>query len=140
MEIIVEGEPKGKGRPRFTRTGHAYTPESTRVYEAKVAARARAAMEWRKPIAKPVAVRVTILAIFGVPVSWTKKRRMAALQGVEHHTYKPDLDNVTKAILDALNGVCFEDDSQVIEVTTRKTYGETPHVRIYIEAIEKEAA
>lgn len=38
MRIIVPGEPVGKGRPRLTRAGHAYTPQKTRVYEQKIRA------------------------------------------------------------------------------------------------------
>ena len=116
MEIVFEGEPKGKGRPRFTRTGHAYTPSRTRDYEDLIAARALEAMEGRHPIPKGVPVRVTIVAIFGVPVSWPKKRRTAAL-----------------------NGIVYEDDSQIVQTTTEKTYGPEPMVRIFIEELKEEA-
>lgn len=133
MEIVVEGEPKGKGRPRFTRTGHAYTPARTRDYEELIAARARQAMDGRQPIPKGVPVRMTILAVFGVPVSWPKKRRTAALQGVMHHTHKPDLDNVQKAVCDALNGIAYEDDSQIVKVNVEKVYGSEPMVRVFLE-------
>ena len=34
VEIEVSGQPQGKGRPRFTRNGRAYTPDKTREYEA----------------------------------------------------------------------------------------------------------
>lgn len=139
MEIVVEGEPKGKGRPRFTRTGHAYTPARTRDYEDLIAACALKAMEGRHPIPKGVPVRVTIVAIFGVPVSWSKTRRTAALQGVMHHTRKPDIDNVQKAVCDALNGIVYEDDSQIVQTTTEKTYGPEPMVRIFIDELKEEA-
>jgi Holliday junction resolvase RusA-like endonuclease len=33
---------------------------------------------------------------------------------------KPDLDNIVKAIMDALNGYAFEDDKQVVSITARK--------------------
>lgn len=140
MEITVEGEPKGKGRPRFTRSGHAYTPDATRQYEHLIAVRAREAMRGLPPIVKPTAIRMTIVATFRVPVSWPKKRRTAALQGVLHHTHKPDVDNVTKAVCDALNGIVYEDDSQVVDIKVTKTYGEAPAVKIYIETLEEEAA
>lgn len=139
MEIIVEGEPKGKGRPRFTRTGHAYTPARTREYEDLIAARALQAMDGRPPIPKGVPVRMTILAVFGVPVSWPKKRRTAALQGVMHHTHKPDLDNVQKAVCDALNGIAYEDDCQIVSGEVEKVYGPEPMVRIFIEELKEEA-
>ena len=41
---------------------------------------------------------------------------------IEHHVKKPDLDNLMKAIKDALKGVCYRDDSQIISVTATKKY------------------
>lgn len=35
---------------------------------------------------------------------------------------KPDADNILKAVLDALNGVAYEDDRQVVEVLCIKKY------------------
>ena len=132
----IEGLPKGKGRPRFTRTGHAYTPSETRQYETLVTASARAAMKGKRKIEKPSAVRVYILAVFPVPTSWSKKRRIAALQGVEHHTKKPDVDNVIKAVCDGVNGIVFEDDSQIVEVRARKAYGSEPYVSVLVEEVK----
>lgn len=139
MEIVVEVEPKGKGRPRFTRTGHAYTPARTREYEELIAARALEAMQGRQPIPKDVPLRVTIVAVFGVPVSWTKKKRLAALQGVLRHTRKPDYDNVGKAVCDALNGIVFEDDCQIVSGEVEKVYGPEPMLKIFIEELKEEA-
>lgn len=139
MEIIVEGEPKGKGRPRFTRTGHVYTPARTREYEDLIAARALEAMEGRQPIPRDVPLRVTIVAVFGVPVSWPKKKRLAALQGVLRHTRKPDYDNVGKAVCDALNGIVFEDDCQIVSGEVEKVYGPEPMLKIFIEELKEEA-
>ena len=136
MNFKIEGLPKGKGRPRFARSGHTYTPDTTRKYEALVTARAKEAMIGKRKIEKPNAVRVDILAIFPVPSSWSKKRRIAALQGVEHHVSKPDLDNVQKAILDGMNGIVFEDDSQVIDSRTRKAYGPEPGVKVFIDEVK----
>lgn len=36
---------------------------------------------------------------------------------------RPDLDNTTKAVLDSLNGVAWEDDSQVQRLVVEKSYG-----------------
>lgn len=139
MEIVVEVEPKGKGRPRFTRTGHAYTPARTRDYEKLIAARALEAMQGRQPIPRDVPLRVTIVAVFGVPVSWPKKKRLAALQGVLRHTRKPDYDNVGKAVCDALNGIVFEDDCQIVSGEVEKVYGPEPMLKIFIEELKEEA-
>lgn len=48
---------------------------------------------------------------------------------------KPDIDNVVKAVLDALNGVAYRDDTQVVELHVRKSYSEKPRVEVSIEKI-----
>lgn len=130
MKIFVEGIPVGKGRPRFTRTGHAYTPGKTRVYENIVRLRALEAMRGEAPLKG--AVSVTILARFPVPASYSKKRRVACLQASEKPAKKPDIDNLVKAILDGLNGTIFEDDSQVVQLSAAKTYAEVPGCEIFV--------
>jgi Holliday junction resolvase RusA-like endonuclease len=49
---------------------------------------------------------------------------------------KPDLDNVAKLILDALNGVAWHDDNQIARLTISKVYGKKPHTDVEIETIE----
>lgn len=130
MKIFVEGIPVGKGRPRFMRNGHAYTPERTRTYENLVRLRAREAMCGEHPMKG--ALCVTIMARFPVPVSYSKKRRLACLQASEKPAKKPDIDNLVKAILDGLNGVVFEDDAQVVQLSAAKTYAEVAGCEIFV--------
>lgn len=125
VHIELEGEPRGKGRPRFTRQGHAYTDEATRTYEEALKLKGRAAMRGRDPLTGPLAV--TVLAVFGVPASWSKKKRAAALAGTERPTVKPDGDNCLK-MLDALNEVVFVDDAQIVRAVVDKIYGDRPRL------------
>lgn len=129
VTFIVEGRPKGKGRPRFSfKGGHAYTPASTVAYERQIKTAARVAMDNRQPMAGPVSVRVR--AVFPVAKSWTKARRQAALTGKIHPTTKPDLDNALKALLDGCNKTVWIDDVQVVDAHITKEYGERPHLHI----------
>lgn len=125
VRIVLEGEPRGKGRPRFTRQGHAYTDEATRNYETALKLRGREAMRGRKALAGPLAV--TVLAVFSVPASWSKKKRAAALTGAERPTGACDLDNVAK-MLDALNKIVFVDDAQIVRLIADKVYGDRPRL------------
>ena len=50
-------------------------------------------------------------------------------------TKKPDSDNIIKIILDALNGVCYHDDSQICKIYFEKKYSEIPKVEITIKEI-----
>ena len=52
----------------------------------------------------------------------TKAKRLMAQRGILRPVVKPDIDNVAKAILDALNGVAFADDRQIVQVTCEKWY------------------
>ncbi len=76
------------------------------------------------------AVRARITAYFMIPRSATKRDRAGMIAGVILPTKKPDLDNIAKAILDALNGIAYHDDSCVTEVTVRKLYSEDPRVEV----------
>nr|DAF04112.1 MAG TPA: Endodeoxyribonuclease RusA [Caudoviricetes sp.] len=113
VSFDVWGKVRGKGRPRFTRGGHAYTPKATRDYEAAIReAYMNAPRKPREPFSGPIAV--SILTYRQLPKS-TPKSVFS-----EPDTHKPDIDNVAKVILDALNGVAWEDDAQVVSLTVSK--------------------
>jgi Holliday junction resolvase RusA-like endonuclease len=132
--IIIEllGEPKGKGRPRFARrTGHAYTPQKTAGYEACLRHEAALAMTGKPPLKGPLCAQVN--AYFGVPPSWSAKKRAAALAGAVRPTRRPDADNIIK-MLDGLNGVVFGDDAQIVSAIIEKHYSDRPRLRVEVTA------
>ena len=61
--------------------------------------------------------------------------RKRAAEGKIKPCKKPDSDNIAKAILDALNGVAYYDDSQIVELTIKKEYGEAARVEVELNAI-----
>lgn len=130
IRFTVPGAPVGKGRPRFTRSGHAYTPEKPPPMRSAsgCAGRSRAAMALRAAYRWRQASR----HFFPLPKSLSAKKT-AALDGTPH-TKKSNADNVAKAVLDALNGCAYPDDSQIAFLTVRKyqTAG-TPRVEVTIE-------
>lgn len=121
MEFIVEGEPQGKARPRFSRRSETvYTPSKTARYEKEIRQAYIAA--GGKMIPEGSYVTVTVDAYFRIPKSYTKRKRLACEHNIIRPNKKPDIDNVLKVVLDALNKVAYEDDKQVIEVICRKWY------------------
>lgn len=133
--VIIElpGVIRGKGRPRFVRaTGRSYTPEQTRSYEAVLKMAAIEAMGDRLPLLGPV--RLYMEAVFEPAASMPKKKRLAALIGGLFPTKKPDADNIVK-LTDALNGVVWKDDAQVVDVRLCKVFGPRPILRIRVEAL-----
>lgn len=137
IQFTVPGQPVAKGRPKFTNVGgfaRAYTPKKTQEYENKVAAIARAAMRGIKPSSSPIEIMLELR--MEIPASWTKAKRLAAALGTVRATKKPDADNVLKGIKDALNGVCWVDDSQVVVLTVRKLYAAEPCVVVAVRVVE----
>ena len=125
----VPGEPRGKGRPRFTKDGHAYTDSETRAYEKKIVAYYRQTFGgFRWPDDAFVSVEVT--AHYPIPKSATKSALSAMQDGRLLPSRKPDIDNVLKIVLDALNGVAYKDDSRVVRVSASKVYSHTPKLII----------
>jgi Holliday junction resolvase RusA-like endonuclease len=146
QKIIVEGQPQGKLRARhgknfITGAPQTYTPEKTRAYEAHIAwsYKAQGGRHYGDSY-----VRLGVLAFYSIPKIWTKAKQQQAREGALRPSVKPDADNIIKAAADALNGVAYTDDTQVVEVFARKYYSDSPRIEIYIEAAatsstEKEA-
>ena len=129
----VEGSPLGKGRPRFRNTGkfvQTYTPAKTKAYEEEIRDAAKQAMGVSEPLAG--AVKVYVMCAYPMPKSMSKADRAKALLGDLKPTKKPDLDNVAKAHLDALNGVIYIDDAQIVRLQVSKVYGEHPCVEVIV--------
>lgn len=108
----------GKARARVTKHG-TYTPPKTRAKETEIGWLAKAT--GCSPICGPCALSVRITV--EPPKSWTRKRRADAYNQMIFPTSKPDLDNCVKLICDALNGVAWLDDSQIIQMITTKLFG-----------------
>ncbi len=135
ITIELAGEPKGKGRPRFVRaTGHAYTPAETRRYESALRSTAEIIMGRAQPLDGPL--NVTVEALFPIPQSWSRRQWDRAIAGAVLPTGRPDVDNILK-ILDALNGVVWRDDKQIVTATIRKRYSNNPAL---VVRVSKEAA
>lgn len=126
VSFTIPGAPQGKERPRFNRnTGRTYTPAKTRDYEklVELAYKCEAhGVRFTGPVSANIA------AVYPVPHSWSKKQQSKAISGQQLPLVKPDLDNVAKAVLDALNGLAYRDDAQVTFLSICKRYGERPCV------------
>jgi Holliday junction resolvase RusA-like endonuclease len=129
VDITIPGTPTAKGRPRFSRrSGRAFTPKKTQEAEDTLKQRAMALLMSQPglPLRGPLRLEATFTST--VPKSWPKKKREAA----RAPTGRPDVDNLLKLATDALNGIVWVDDSQIVTIVCRKVYGDVPSTRLIV--------
>ena len=139
LKFEIPGSPIGQGRPKFsTINGHAvaYDPEKSRNYKAYVKLLATQAMKDSGFTMIEGPCCLDIMAFFEVPKSKSKKFKERALLGLERPTKKPDIDNIVKALQDALNGLAYKDDSSIVFLSVAKCYSEVPRVEVILREIE----
>jgi Holliday junction resolvase RusA-like endonuclease len=95
-----------------------------------VAIKARQAIGATEPLKG--ALTVFLYLRYTIPPSYSKKRKEACLNGVEYPK-KIDIDNVYKSITDAMNGIVYLDDSQIVEAHITKVYNEQAGVNIMVQ-------
>jgi len=133
LTYMVEGNPIGKGRPKFARRGNfvsAYTPTKTRDYESVIKEAAQKAMGSNELLETPVTVAIYITV--PIPQSYSKKRTEACLKDIERPIKKPDIDNIAKCFLDAMNDIVYKDDTQVLTLHVTKVYGTVGMVEVMV--------
>jgi Holliday junction resolvase RusA-like endonuclease len=136
----IQGEPHAKQRhrsriifptdPRKKAFIHNYPHPETEAYEKMLKEYAALLMRKREPTLNPVALLVH--AFRRVPESWSAKDKRAALMGGIVPTARPDGDNYLKAAQDALNGIVYRDDSQIVDARVIKRFNERPAMRIEV--------
>jgi Holliday junction resolvase RusA-like endonuclease len=130
----VDADPVGKQRARYAKRGNfvqTYTPDKTRNYEALVKEAATEAMGSNEILETPVNLYLYIRA--PIPKSLPKKRIEACLNGSEKPIKKPDASNVLKSIEDAMNGVVYKDDSQIVNIHVAKVYSSVAGVDVCVK-------
>ena len=138
VNFTIPGKAQAKQRPKFNRfSGRAYTPKQTVSFENWVKDcyfRSISSID-NKPTDKPLKVAITMYV--EIPQSKSKKQKEKMLTGEIKPIVKPDVDNVAKSILDALNGIIYLDDKQVVDLRVRKQYAEVPSVSVWISEVQK---
>ena len=139
VTIFIPGEPEGKARARTfydpqIQRHKSVTPERTVLYENLI--RELWLNESKGEFYDGDPLMVIITASFLPPKSASKRKRAEMLEGKIQPTKKPDIDNILKVVLDALNGLAYRDDSQVVCCTVLKTYGEEEGVYVSVGKFE----
>ena len=137
IKFTIPGPPKGKQRPRICRVNGrsmAYTPKETIEYERLVRASYTAVSKVK--FERNLPIEISILALYSVPKYVSRKTKELMLNGRLFPTKKPDADNIIKVILDALNGLAYQDDAQIYRVYFEKMYAEIPETKVLIKNYE----
>lgn len=130
VNFTIRSEPITKARPRMnTRTGKAYTPSKTRMFEDFIAL-----SYGNRHYFDDEYIRVRLKFKFKVPKSYSKKKYQEAIEGKIRPT-KADIDNYIKAVLDGLNGKAFKDDRNIVGILAEKEFAEESCIEVTIESI-----
>ena len=132
--VILELDRLTKQRPRtnfYTRS--VYTPKQTKEREQKIGFEfKRQNKEW---VCAEGPISLFMMVELKIPSKTRKEERLKMLNNEIWPTIKPDLDNTEKLVMDALNGIAYKDDAQVVSKDTFKVYGETNRLTIIIRKV-----
>ena len=108
--VIIERRPKVKARPRHTKGGKVFTPKSTLQEEDHIA------QAWKDQVGEKISGPIE------VTIAYSPEATVLLVNTSPHDatTLRGDLDNYVKLTLDALNGVAWEDDRQVVRIRAVK--------------------
>lgn len=128
----VSGPPRGQGRPRWG-NGRAYKAREDAAWEDRIAA-----AYWQAYPEAPKYTRqvhVTVEAYLPIPQSASRASRLEMSGNKQPALKKPDVDNVAKSVLDALNGVAWQDDKQITLLIAQKLYSDHPHLTVRLQGV-----
>ncbi len=129
VDFTIHTAPVSKQRPRLGKGGCVYTPSKTKVFENIVAL-----SYGNRPSFDDKYIRIRLKFKFEVPKSYTKKKRLEAIEGKIRPT-KGDIDNYIKAVLDGLNKKAWEDDRHIIGILAEKEYANESCIEVSIETV-----
>lgn len=137
--IRMLGKPKAKQSVKFTGAGIKYTPTDMVSYANYV----KLCFQHDYPEHLPHLLNgynlaVNIYVYVKYPKSFSKKKRELAEKGYIRPTVKPDWDNISKNICDALNGIAYPDDKAIVDGTVHKYYADSDYVNVDITAFRWE--
>ena len=134
-EFKIPGKAQAKQRPRMGRSGIVYTPKETLIYEnyVKMCYSDYANQFGWLPYENQVRAEIEVLV--AVPKSDSKTKKKAKFEGMIRPAVKPDCDNLAKSILDSLNGLAYQDDKQVVELSVKKYHAENAEVRVRLTEV-----
>lgn len=138
IRIVIPGEPVPQARPRFARRGNfvqTYDEPKSKRYKEHVASSA-VQIKPKELMQGPLEVEVLIYR--KTLKSFSKKKAEQAEAKALRPITKPDVDNYAKGIIDALKGIVWQDDGQVVRLITEKFYSSEPRAEVIVRHLESQ--
>jgi len=135
IKFTVYGNPVPKLRARTARTkagfNVAYTPDKTREWEKSILGQA---LNSRPPAPLNGEIWLGVKIYRQIPKSFSRRKREMAERGEIRPITRPDLANYIKSVEDAIEGVYYSNDSQVVGYLegVGKYYSETPRIEVVV--------
>lgn len=135
IDFDVLGAPRGKNRPRFG-NGRTYTDKETTLAENEIRAAWREAGALRVP--DGLAISMEIWLYTERPAGHFKKDGSLSAEGARHlcPRRKPDVDNAAKLVMDALNGLAYRDDVDIVHLHVWRAWSTPAATRIVIQPVQ----
>ncbi len=132
LDIFLDVKPFPKQRPRVGKFGNVYTPDKTVICEKEIAALIKSFMNRNciKMTASPVCVKLVFN--YSYPSKLNSSQKVLKDIGMLYKRTRPDLDNLCKLVMDAMNNLVFEDDSQVCKLICEKRYSDVEGISIQV--------
>lgn len=122
------------GAVRMTQRGKFVNKQAIKYLNYKSAVRLSAQSQYKgELIDTPIEVECRFY--FSPPKSYTKTKLKQISSKQMLYTKKPDVDNLFKGVTDALNGVIYKDDSQIIKATMYKEYSDQDSIIVEIRGV-----
>jgi Holliday junction resolvase RusA-like endonuclease len=133
MKFTIEGTPRPQGSKRHV--GDGIMVESSKYvkdWRAYAKLKATQMCSQSQRIEKPNAVLVTATFYFDRPKKHFRANGTLRDDAPAFHVARPDAEKLMRALLDALTGVCFHDDSQVAKQVIEKRYGTVARTEVFV--------
>ncbi len=124
ISFNIDLAPKPKQSARFTKRGFAFQPKEVKQYQEYISVKAAEAMQGSKIFEGPIEVELRFY------LKEPKSKNM------KYPLKRPDIDNLSKSVLDGMNGFVYNDDKQIIKLVLYKFYGE-PRTEIKVKEFDE---
>ena len=133
IQLTIPGEPQGKQRPRWSPVG-TYSPKKTVNYETYI--KELFAIKYPDFVPVESVLEMELIIWLMIPAS-TSKRKKALMECGDLRPGKiPDVDNVLKVVMDALEKLAYKNDAKIVTAHQGKFYANKPHLDINIYELE----